>query len=60
MDPSLVNELVQSYSSDQQLLQQAIKDLERRIAYKAQQLAVERKVLQQLLKKLDAMEKLSD
>lgn len=60
VDPSLVSELVQRYSGDKQLLQQAIKDLERRITYKAQQLAVEKKVLQQLLKKLDAMDKSSD
>lgn len=54
IDQSYVSSLVECYSSDKQLLQQAIKDLEHRIRSKAQQLAVEKEVLKQLLDKLQS------
>ena len=47
-----VRALVECYSDDKQLLQQAIKDLERRIFHKKQQLAIEKEVLKQLEERL--------
>jgi recombinational DNA repair protein (RecF pathway) len=59
-DQSHVSELVQCYSADKQLLQQAIKDLEQRISYKTQKLANDKEVLKQLLDKLLSWDKQSD
>ena len=47
-----VRELVECYSGDKQLLQQAIKDLEIRVLHKKQQIAVEKEVLKQLHERL--------
>jgi hypothetical protein len=47
-----IRALVECYSGDKQLLEQAIKDLERRIFHKKQQLAIEKEVLKQLLERL--------
>jgi hypothetical protein len=47
-----VRALLDCYSSDKPLLQQAIKDLERRILYKKQQIEIEKEVLKKLHERL--------